>query len=216
MAKRTLSGFYGILIIPDDTAVRTAVDISEKKRVREAAYRVKPEGVHLTLYQARTFVDLPVEFAQKLVGKLNECVVRHRSGELLLHLLDVEPYSDNPQFLFWNVDKPHKNQRLLDAHGMSLALSAWVEPEVENASKFERRIADYGDHRRAREQRLYTNMTLYGHTLVGEQYLPHITIAADPEGFKKFKPYQEPHIGCAVRVVFARMGEWGKIEEILH
>ncbi len=215
----TLNGAYGLLIIPDANTIRTVGHLLEhprlKRRLAQSAYVVKPEGVHVTLYQARTFRDLPVEVARRLVGKLNELLVQHRTGELLFHLFDVGPYRDGDRFLFWNVYEPAGNDRLQLAHGMSVALSAWVEIDAEDEHAFERRIADLPEPDKERRRDLYENARLFGHTLVGEDHLPHITLAADMDGFKTIEPFQEPQVSSAARVVFARMGEWGNIEEIL-
>ncbi|MEI7512133.1 MAG: hypothetical protein WCK01_01595 [Candidatus Uhrbacteria bacterium] len=215
MAKRVLSGFLGVLILPDVYATQAAAQLTDTKGVRHAEYRVKPEGVHITLYQARNFKQMPVSVAEKLVAKLNEFLVSNRAGELLLYMLDIKPYQDNEQYLFWNIDRTKKHGRLMDAHGMSLALSAWVDPSAEDEASLERRIAEMSEKRQQRERKLCTNKRVFGHTLVGEDYLPHITLAANTKGFKKFKPTQEALISSASRVVLARMGEWGKIEEIL-
>ncbi len=215
----TLNGAFGLLMIPDANTVRIVGHVLEDRRVarrlEKAAYVVRPEGVHVTLYQARTFRDLPVEVARRLVGKLNQLVVHNRMGKLLFHLFEVGPYRDNDRFLFWNAHEPFGDERLQLAHGMSVALAAWVEIDAEDEHAFERRISDLPETERYRRRGLYENERLFGHTLVGEEYLPHITLAADPDGFGAIKPFEEPFTASAARVVFARMGEWGKIDEIL-
>jgi hypothetical protein len=215
MAKRTLNGFLGVLILPEPRVAHAATQLTEDEGVGNAEYRVKPEGVHITLFQSRDFKDLPVGYAKKLVAKLNESLISNPAGELLMYFLDVKPYTDNEQYLFWNVDRTKKNQRLVTAHGMSLSLSAWVQPRLENEYKFGGRLTKMSPKQGARERKLRANTTVFGHTLVAEDYLPHITIAADSNGFNGFKPRQEAFLGSANCVVLARMGEWGKIDEIL-
>lgn len=215
MAKRTLDGFLGVLMLPDEHVVRSAVQITKDKRVRHAEYKVKPAGVHVTLYQARTFKSLPIGIAEKLITRLNEYLVTDQAGETYLHLLNIEAYENDQKYLFWNVDQPERNQRLKNAHGMSLALSLWVKPEVKKDLDLERRIREFSEVNWSHACYLYENTRNFGSALVGADYLPHITIAADPEGFKKIEFEQQQMIGTVTRVVLARMGEWGKIEEIL-
>lgn len=173
------------------------------------------KGVHITLFQSREFKNLPVDIATKLVAKLNEYLVSNPNGELLMYFLDVKPYADNEQYLFWNVDRTKKNQRLMTAHGMSLALSIWVEPKIEDNYVLYQRMAEMSMKRKAREHELSSNAGIFGSAPVGEEYPPHITIAANSNGFKGFKPLKESLICSARRVVLARMGAWGKIDKIL-
>lgn len=206
----TLNGFYGLLIIPDSNTIRTAVQIAET--VKSADYRVSTEGVHVTLFQARTFRMLPISVARALTRKLHEYLVAHPEGEALLPLRRVEPYVYAPQYLFWNVERPERNERLRIAHGMSLALSAWVDPPQKRDpdAAFTSDQRTLGDEMALKHN---ANERLFGHSLVGDEFLPHITITAGP-GFK-FKPRDEAITGAARHVVFAQMGEWGKIEKIL-
>ncbi len=215
MAKRTLEGFLGVLILPDTHVVRSAVQLTKDEAVRHAAYRVKPKGVHITLYQARAFKNLPISVAEKLIAKLNEYLVSGQAGEMYLHFLDVVAYENDQRFLFWNVDQPEKNRRLMNAHGMSVALSLWVEPQYEEDLDLERRIREFSEDNWSRACDLYENTRNFGSALVGVDYLPHITIAADPGAFRGIDLDQQQMIGTASRVVLARMGEWGKIDEIL-
>ena len=211
----TLSGFLGVVILPDKRLMDAAARLTKNEVDHRVAYRVRPRGVHITLYQARDFKELPIEIAVKLVKKLNESLVSNRAGELLLYFLDIRPCVDNDQFLLWNVDRTKENQRLVAAHGMSLALSAWVEPQLVNEARLKSRVTAMPDKRKWRERKLYANARVFGSTHVGEDYQPHITLAAKAEGFGEFKPRQEAQLGSAARVALARIGEWGKIDEIL-
>lgn len=206
----TLNGFYGLLAIPDYNTVRFAVHLTEK--VRDADYLVRTEGVHVTLFQARTFRMLPVSVARALTRKLHEYLVAHPEGEALLPLRRVEPYTYAPQYLFWNVDRPERNERLRIAHGMSLALSAWVDPPQKRDpdAAFTSDQRTLGDEMALKHN---ANTRMFGHSLVGDEFLPHVTIAAGAK--YRFKPRDEFHPGAIQRVVFAQMGEWGKIEKVL-
>lgn len=215
MAKRTLSGYLGVVILPDLHLAHAAALLTESDGVREAEYRVKPDSVHIALYQAANFKDLPLDDATRAVAKLNEYLVSNPAGELLLYFLDVRPWIENESFLCWEVDRSKENRCLMTAHGMSLALSAYVNPRVENKRQLEHRLAEMPAPKRLRERKLHASASLFGHMGVGEDYSPHIVIAANMKGFKGFTPAQEPLIGSAARVVLARMGKCGRIEEIL-
>ncbi len=208
----TLNGSYGLVAIPDYNTVRTAVHLTEK--VKGAEYVVKSESVHITLFQARTFRMLPISTAQAITRKLNEYMADHPEGEALVSFLDVSAYLYAPQFLFWNVDEPEKNERLRIAHGMSLALSAWVDPP----QKRDPDAAFTSDQRTVGDELMLkhnANVRMFGHSLVGDEFLPHITLAADSGGFQRLKRREEAHTASISMVAFAQMGEWGKIEKIL-
>ncbi|MCC6563856.1 hypothetical protein IT087_03105 [Candidatus Uhrbacteria bacterium] len=218
MTKRTLSGFLGLLLIPDHNTVRIMKDVvlehrRLKRRLASAAYVVKPEGAHITLFQARTFKSLPISTAREVVKTISSLLVTNRAGSAMLHLNKVEPYRGNDKFLFWQA----RRSGMLDfAHGMAAGLSGWVDKSgVESDSALERRISDLPSRPQEFARAIHHNEQLYGYGLVDNLFEPHITLAADPGGFGKLRPFEEAVIGSVARVVLARMGEWGKIDEIL-
>lgn len=191
---RTISGFLGVLILPDANTIRIMKSCvlthrKLRKRLAKSAYVVKPEGAHVTLYQSRHFKRLPVSVAQHMLDVLRTTLVE---SETFFTLTRVEPYRHNSQYLFWQAGR---TPALDFAHAMSVSFAAWTD-----------RSSLKGPDRR------------YGYGLVGEDFEPHITLAADPTAFKDLKSFEDEETRMLVgvqNVVFARMGEWGKIEEIL-
>jgi hypothetical protein len=192
MSKRTYEGYLGIIILPDDRTMNRAVALSGKKHIRDASYRVEKSGVHVTLYQAKNFRGLPHSVAHRTVGLLNRYLVDHKNGAAPLHFGQVKASPGSTQYLFWYVDDP-TTVRLRTAHAMSLGLGIWNHPEPSQD----------------------TNTQLFGSPYVELDYYPHITLAADAQGFPRLERFEERWTGTARCVVLARMGEWGKIEEIL-
>ncbi|MCK9361123.1 hypothetical protein M0Q28_02735 [Patescibacteria group bacterium] len=218
MTKRTVSGFLGLLVMPDPNTVRilehTLTHRNLSRHLKQAAFRVPPKGAHITLFQARNFKQLPVSVARTVVDGLNDFLVTSPSGSVGLHFETIEPYVGNRRFLFWQA---LRSPELAFAHAMSVAVCGWVDKsQAEDKHALERRIHGLPEKEMSLARALNHNEHLFGYGLVHDEFMPHITLAADPDGFPKFKPFKDPHIGSAGRVVLARMGEWGKIDEILY
>lgn len=218
MTKRTFSGFLGVLAMPDSNTVRilahTLTHRSLARHLKHAAFKVDPQKAHVTLYQARHFKKLPFAVAKSVVDMINNFLVCSPAGSVVLHLEKVEPYPGNRQFMFWQAIR---SPELVFAHGMSVGLSGWVDKShAEDKHAVERRIHGLPEKEVTLARALNHNDRLFGYGLVHDEFMPHITLAADQKGFPKFKPYKDLHFGSVGRVVLARMGEWGKIDEILY
>lgn len=218
MTAKTLSGFLGLLVMPDSNTVRILDHVlahrSVSRHLRHAAFQVEPKKAHITLFQSARFHELPVTTACRIVNTLNDFLVNSPAGNTGLHYERIEPYLGNRHFLFWQT---LRSPELTLAHGMSLALSAWTDKsKAEEPHSVERRIHDLPEKEKALARALNFNERLFGYGLVHDEFMPHITLAADPNGFPKLKPHKNVHVGSVGRVVLARMGEWGKIEEILY
>ena len=63
------------------------------------------------------------------------------------------------------------------------------------------------------DAQLIANAQRYGYAFVNDRYVPHITLGFAPE--MAFVPEHHAHVMTVERVVLARLGRLGRVEEIL-
>lgn len=192
----SLTGFYGILLIPDEET-RQRASVLASRLAPEAAHRVAAHQVHLTLYQAR-FENLPLERVMRLLETMRMGFFGADDPGLDFHMNFVASY--NKQYLFWNAQN---TSRLALAHEASLSLAPFIKKSSGEELVDMNSLTD--------EER---NIRNYGHSLIGDRFLPHITLAADAAGFK-IEPLSQPFDSHASKFVLGRMGTWGRLEEVL-
>jgi hypothetical protein len=66
-----------------------------------------------------------------------------------------------------------------------------------------------------RTTQLVDNARRYGYAFVGDRYLPHITLGFDAKTVQAFEPRDHPHVMTVERVVLARLGRLGRIEQVV-
>ena len=149
---------------------------------------------HLTLYFGH-LNDVPISESKKLIDQLRKKIT---GLELLLD--DVKVFWG--QYLFWNSNIP---ESLREARQTSLQLSQYLDPD-------KRPVADWLSLTSRQSQ----NMSQYGHPLVGDDYEPHITLWYSPVFDSSNIPQSIPHTMTVQNVVFARMGKYWRVDEIIR
>lgn len=205
MSDDLISGFVGLVIEPDLATIAKAYELAAALLPRDAEQVLAPDGrPHVTLTQC-PLRDAPRARVKALVARLDERIAGHT-----LPLARVVPFPGG--FLFWCVDSSAPARQLLQSvHEEALALADGVLDPVRNAAVVEGTARATGN-----DARLVDNARGYGYAFVGERYLPHITLGFDPTTIASFTPQDQPHVMTVERVVLARLGRLGRIEEVLR
>ena len=183
-----ISGFVGLVIEPDAATIRAAYAL--------AAELLSPEAE-----QRLTHGDLPHV-------TLSQCPLRDVArARVTLPLDSVVPFPGG--FLFWTVDaESPERHRLQAAHEEALTLADGALDPTINARVVEATARATGD-----DETLVANAGRYGYAFVNERYLPHITLGFTPNS--AFAAQRRPHVMTVERVVLARLGRLGRVEEVM-
>ena len=187
-----LRGRLGIIIVPDKGTTRMATKLALELTAGGAEFLVRTP--HLALYHA-TFNAVPVNVLADIISELD--VLRNQ----VFRLEQVTVYGR--KFLFWNVKN---DKRLQLAHEKALKIARYVDRDTRPLATDEGLVL--GNKERS-------NLRRYGYPLVGEAYLPHVTLAYNSTGFS-FDKEVIAAVGwplTVVSVTLARIGRYGNIAE---
>lgn len=196
---QVFNGGYGFVAILDAAANQKARELGARRYAKKcgevAGLEYAPGLPHVTLYHAKV-QGAPADQVRAVLNKL---------GPLVKEKISFGPvavYGD--KFLFWNAEI---SSALREAHRQALALSTFLDPKARAPAQQEGLIL--GEQERK-------NISQYGHPLVRNLQLPHITLGYDSAGLAQDQPVQHvTHIGTVERVVFACIGQYGRVEEII-
>lgn len=196
---QVFNGGYGFVAILDTTTNKKVRELGARRYAKKhddvAGLEYVPGLPHVTLYHAKV-QGAPVYQVQAILAKLGSL-----AGEKI-SFGPVAVYGE--KFLFWNAEI---SAALREAHREALALSTFLDPKA-------RAPAQQEDLTLSQQER--DNIARFGHPLVLDLQLPHITLGYDSAGLAQDQPVQHvTHIGTVERVVFARIGQYGRVEEIL-
>jgi hypothetical protein len=200
-----ISGFVGVVIVPDDDTIMKAYALASTLLPRDAEQRLAPGALpHITLTQCALRDASRSRVRALLAG------IERRLHGLTVPLQRVTPFPGG--FLFWCVDAECSARRLLQAaHEDALALAGGALDPVANAAVVEGTARATND-----DTQLVANARRYGYAFVADRYLPHITLGFAPEAMPSFTPEEHAHPMTAVRVVLARLGRLGRVGEIVE
>jgi 2'-5' RNA ligase len=191
--KEVFTGSYGLVLKPDQETMERA-KLKAHLLVPNAPFIV--EKPHITLYHAR-FNDLPVNEVQRVYK-----IIEGLEGESL-KLKDLQVFGG--KFLFWNIVKSEQIQK---AHEKTLELSKYLDQQVQ-ARALEESLS-------LTEEEI-ESLKKFGHPLMKDLYLPHITLAYDPKGIVLDKENMVEEYDMQVESVnFAEIGEYGVVKKIIE
>lgn len=196
---QVFNGGYGFVAILDAAANQKARELGARRYAKKcgevAGLEYAPGLPHVTLYHAKV-QGAPADQVRAVLNKL---------GPLVKEKISFGPvavYGD--KFLFWNAEI---SSALREAHRQALALSTFLDPKA-------RAPAQQEDLTLSQQER--DNIARFGHPLVLDLQLPHITLGYDSAGLAKDQPLEHvSHVGTVEHIVFARIGQYGRVEEIL-
>lgn len=191
--KEAYTGSYGFVIRPDQDTIEEAERLAHFL-APHATYIV--EKPHITLYHAR-FTNLPNTEAQRILQRIEGL-----KGQLLT-LKDLQIFGG--KFIFWNVVK---TDQLQQAHEEVLELSRYLNQEAQ-ARAVEERLS--------LTEKEMENLKLFGNALTKDLYLPHLTLAYDPNGIILPKGCTMEEYGMQISSVdFAEIGKFGAVKDIIE
>jgi 2'-5' RNA ligase len=200
-ADAPISGFVGLVIEPDAATIRAAYELAAALLPPDAE-QVLTHGdlPHVTLTQC-ALRDVPRAQVASLIARLDQRLKGTR-----LPLERVVPFPGG--FVFWTIapDSPER-PRLQAAHEEALTLAESGLDPTTNA-----RIVEGTARATGGDAQLVANAQRYGYAFVNERYLPHITLGFAPGA--SFVPQRHAHVMTVERVVLARLGRLGRVEEV--
>lgn len=184
------TGNYGLVIIPDERTKTQAVEMANRLSPN-AEYKVSEP--HITLYFGQ-IKALPIEEVKNIL----ENIKKIKNLTLVLNTLQI--YGE--KFLFWNVQQNDQIQR---AHENALSLANYTNPDMTPSAIKEGLVLTPEEE---------DNIKNFGQPRVKSLYLPHITLAYNRTGL--LLPMKEHKWSMmAEDVVFAEMGDLGKVKKII-
>lgn len=191
--KEFFTGSYGLVIKPDQDTTERA-KLLARSLAPNAPFLV--ENPHITLFHAK-FANLP---NNEVRGGLQ--AINNLRGQPL-KLRDLQIFGG--KFLFWNVVK---NDQIQQAHEQALKLSQYLDQEAQ-ARALEEGLS-------LTEQEL-ESLRRFGHPLMNDLYLPHITLAYDPNGITLDPKHIAEEYDMQVDSVnFAEIGQYGIVKNIIE
>lgn len=186
------SGSYGFFIRPDDKSQEKVVATARELAANSEFVTRTP---HVSLYHAK-YLDLPKESILKTMRALKTLAGKS------LTLKGIHIYGG--KFIFWDVEM---NPALQKAHEVALETSKFLDPEgVAKALEEGLNLSTIE----------VQNIKKYGHPLVLDNYLPHITLAYDNKGIKLPKQTNERSEDMQIEDVnFVQTGLFGSIKQIV-
>lgn len=206
MADDTVSGFVGLVLVPDAATITAAYRLASRL-VADGAESVLAGGAlpHVTLTQC-ALRDAPRARLIALIDRLEE---RVRTLRIPLGPLTVF----GGGFVFWCVEPESPARGVLQAaHQDALALADGVLDPVANAAIVEGTAKLTGD-----DPVLVAHARRYGYAFVGESYLPHITLGFDSR-LAAGAAFAEPvhvHEMRVERVALVRLGRYGVVQSLV-
>lgn len=191
--REYFTGSYGLVIRPDQITIERAVQLA-RSLAPQAPFLV--ENPHITLYHAK-FTNLP---NNEVRGVLQ--AIKNLRGQYL-KLGDLQIFGE--KFLFWNVVK---TDQIRQAHEKALVLSQYLDQEAQARAQEEGLSLT--------EQEM-ESLRRFGHPLMKDLYLPHITLAYDPKGIVLGPRHTEEEYDMRVDSVnFAEIGQYGVVKKIIE
>jgi len=206
MADDAVSGFVGLVLVPDAATIAAAYRLAGGV-VAHGAESVLAGGSlpHVTLTQC-ALREAP---RSRLVGLIARLEDRVRAMRVPLGPLVVF----GGGFVFWFVAPDSPARGLLQAvHQDALALADSALDPVANAAIVEATAKLTGN-----DPALVENARRYGYAFVGDKYLPHITLGYDSRlaaGGTLTEPVHA-HEMRVERVALARLGRYGVVQSLI-
>ena len=198
----TFSGALGIVIIPDQATIAESYKLARNTLPAGSEYILSPGAIpHITLYHGK-FLDVPTSEAQTILRDIRSDLQRANFS-----LGPIQCFGGN--FIFLNVEPDDTTRHQLQlAHEKSLLLSRFLDrtapPKATSEEGLSLSTAEL------------ENLEGYGHPLVRQSYLPHITLGFHRGLAVHFPNGQSKKWRSAVgSVEFVRVGYPGTIEEIV-
>ena len=201
-AALTLSGALGIVIIPDHATILESYKLAGHLLPAGSEYILSPGVIpHITLYHGK-FLNAPVGQVQAILSD-----IRSELHGAKFSLGPIQCFGGN--FIFWNVEPDDTTMRVLGrAHEKALSLSRFLDRTAPPKATSEEGLTLSPDE--------LENLREYGHPLVRQLYLPHITLGFHPEISKQVSDGQRIKWDSSVgSVELVRVGYPGKIDEIV-
>jgi 2'-5' RNA ligase len=203
----TISGLVALVIRPDPPTIQAAYRLAAAL-VRPGSEQVLGPGSlpHVTLAQC-ALRAAPRERLQAIVARLEEALVKRS-----LQLGSIVRFGQG--FVFWCVEADGPRRRALQvAHDDALAVAEGFLDPVANAAVVEATRRALGA-----DPELLDNTRRYGYSLVGQRYVPHITLGFDsrPDDAPAARPTDPAHAHTMVvdRIVVAPLGAYGRVDAI--
>ncbi len=186
------TGSYGFVIKPDINTSTKSMELAGKLTPDAEFKTISP---HITLFHANV-KDLPHEKMQKILEQLQDL-----KGAAFT-LKDIQIFGG--KFLFWNIEK---NSQIQSAHTAALEMAEFLNKET-LARALEEKLSLTPDQQ--------YNVEHFGHPLVRDLYLPHITLSYNGTGISLPESVSEYVWKMdASNVHFAEIGSLGRVQKIL-
>jgi hypothetical protein len=200
----TIAGFVGIVIEPDAVTIAKAYALAATLVPMPAEQVLAPGALpHITLTQC-LLRDAPAARVKKLVARLDG-----RLAGRTVPLARVVPFTGG--FVFWCVDDASPARQLLQsAHEQALTLADGALDAAANEA-----VVTATARATADDPALVANARRHGYAFVNDRYLPHITLGFAPTARAVFAAEDHRHTMTVARVVLARLGRLGRVEEVL-
>lgn len=201
-AALTLSGALGVVIIPDQATIAESYKLARNILPASSEYILSSRAIpHITLYHGK-FLDVPTSEVQTILRDIRSDL--HRAN---FSLGPIQCFGGN--FVFWNVEPDDTTRHQLQlAHEKSLTLSRFLDRSAPPKATSEEGLSLYAAE--------LENLKEYGHPLVRQSYLPHITLGFH-RGLAAHVPNGQSNKwhSSVGSVEFVRVGYPGTIEEIV-
>ncbi len=191
--ESNFKGQFGVVLLPDITARKTAIELASYISGNEISLGERHEP-HLTLYHTK--IDgMSMADAENLLERVAASLPVEASLE------EVGPFGG--RFVFWDA---HPSRELSVLHTVALEkLSKFFSPEGEQQAQKEK--LDLSPEQLA-------NMRTYGHPLVAGLWRPHVTLGYKSDGVREGLS-RHAQIVKFERAAFVEVGEYGTLKRII-
>ena len=202
MTDETISGFVGLVLIPDAPSIDAARALAKALVPPDAEQTVASGDLpHVTVMQC-PLREAPRAHVASFVDQLR----RQLLGRTL-PLNRVIPFPGG--FLFWTVDPDSPERQLLQSvHENALTLGDGFLDPITHAAIVEGTVKATGN-----DEQLVGNARRYGYAFAKERYVPHITLGFASRA--SFAPRDHVFAMRVERAALVRLGRLGRVEEIL-
>ncbi len=187
-----LNGSFGIVLLPDDETVKACHRLAGKLLPQNSEFVAVHS--HITLYHG-IIADAPSERLLKLTDRL-----AHLVGASF-ELNEIQIFGG--KFVFYNLVPDPK---IRAAHNEALCMAKYLDNEALTRAEEER--LDLTDAQRE-------NLKKYGHPLVRDLHIPHITLGYSSE-LGNLPDTSFPKTMSVKSVSFASIGSYGSVEKSLY
>jgi hypothetical protein len=210
MADEPISGFVGIVLVPDAATIGVAYELAQVALPAGAESALAPGALpHVTLMQC-ALREAP---RARVAGFIERLEPRLRG--LAIPLGVVVPTGGG--FVFWCVDETSPERPLLQqAHEDALGLPDGFLDPVANAAVVEGTIRLTGN-----DPVLVGHARAHGYAFARDRFLPHVTLGFDPRlavagrGGPAPALVERRHLMRVERVALARLGPYGGVEDLV-